>query len=248
MNSIKNKLMLNINNVCALLLMCVTHLGCTSHYRNQMDTGGEGSSSKEESMYDMSGDGDGHNVDLHEKIKKFLEKEDFEAGLPITNVEIVSVIEELGRSVDMFTIDSIDKEYIAFLNKYGSIDGGGFDISGPDIYTDDKVKCMLSIQRGFENRCKMNQVKSSQVKSCWLIAGIDQGDEYYINLSRANKNYVYSMSPDGKSKLFAKDFLEFLDKFLEVYDRKDAEKSYEKDLYEKEEDVESEEFNRMYEK
>ena len=43
---------------------------------------------------------------------------------------------------------------------------------------------MLSIQRGFENRCKMHQMKASQIKSCWLIAGIDQGDEYYINLSK----------------------------------------------------------------
>jgi len=89
---------------------------------------------------------------------------------------------------------------------------------------------MLSIQRGFENRCKIDSMKESQIKSCWLIGGIDQGDEYYINLSRKNKFNIYSMSLDGKSKIFAKDFLEFLDKFFEAYERKSEEKSYEKDL------------------
>ncbi|TSJ79807.1 MAG: hypothetical protein NMK33_06645 (plasmid) [Candidatus Cardinium sp.] len=65
---------------------------------------------------------------------------------------------------------------------------------------------------------------------------------------KTNKHYVYSISPDGRSKIFSKDFLEFLDKFFEAYNRKDEEKSYEEDLYEKEEDVESEESHSMYEK
>ncbi|WP_223262001.1 SMI1/KNR4 family protein [Cardinium endosymbiont of Dermatophagoides farinae] len=224
----------------------MAQLGCSSSYRCQMNTGGEGSSSKEEIMCSVSGEGDNNSVPIDEKIKKLLDKEDFKEGSPITSTEIASVVKELGRSVDMFTVDSIDKEYIGFLNKYGSINGGGFYICGPTQRTTNKVRYMSSIQRGFENRCKSNGMKALQIKSCWLIAGIDQGDEYYINLSRTNKNNIYSMSLDGRSSLFARSFSEFLDKFSEAYERKNEKEDYEKDLYKEEEDVESEEFNRMY--
>ena len=49
-------------------------------------------------------------------------------------------------------------------------------------------------------------MKAEKVKSCWFIAGIDQGDEFYINLSGKKKENIYSMGPNGESKLFVKDF------------------------------------------
>lgn len=72
-------------------------------------------------------------------------------------------------------------------------------------------------------------MKVTQAKLCWLIAGIDQSDEYYINLSGENKGNIYSMTLDGKSKFFANSFLEFLDKFFEAYERKSEQESYEEE-------------------
>ncbi len=123
------------------------------------------------------------------------------------------------------------------MNLYGCIYGRGFDIYGPSEFitnSKDKVQEMSLIQKGFENRCKVSGIKSAKIKSCWLIAGIDQGDEYYINLSGKNKENIYSISSDGKSKLFAKGFLEFLDKFFEAYERKSEEESYQEEAYEAE--------------
>lgn len=96
MNSIKIYSMFNINNVCVLLSMCLTHLGCMSHYRNQMDEGkgdelGVQSTSRMEGISSVSDVSEGDSIQLDEKVKKFLEKEDFEVGLPITNIEIASV-------------------------------------------------------------------------------------------------------------------------------------------------------------
>lgn len=162
------------------------------------------------------------HMQLDEKIKKFLDKDDFETGSRLTSNELDLVINKLGRTVDMFNVFSIDKNYKTFLNKYGSMDGGGFEIYGPaksDAGDKEKrIQYISSIQRGFEDRCRISNMK--QIKSCWLIAGIDQSDEYYINLAGRNKDNVYSISPDGKSKLFSRNFLEFLDMFFETYERK----------------------------
>ncbi|WP_162789913.1 SMI1/KNR4 family protein [Cardinium endosymbiont of Sogatella furcifera] len=228
---------IRIKNIYPLLFIGVTHLGCSSSYRYQMETGDTSvqSSSKKEGEHSVPQRGT--NTQLDEKIKKFLDKEDFEKGSPVTNEELDLVINKLGRTVDMFNMSSIDKEYKAFLNKYGSIDGGGFEIYGPTVHTGDnekRIQYISSIQRGFENRCRTSKMKAAQIKSCWLIAGIDQGDEYYINLSGKKKENIYSISPDGKSKLFAKDFLEFLDKFFESYERKFEEETYQGEVYQEE--------------
>lgn len=148
------------------------------------------------------------------------------------------MVHKLGRTSDIFNINSIDTEYKEFLNIYGSINGSGFDIYGPNEYNSDsgdKIQELLSIQKGFENRCTSNKMKAEKVKSCWLIAGIDQGDEYYINLSRKKKKNIYSIRPNGESKLFAKDFLEFLEKFFEAYERKYEEEAYQEENYESDE-------------
>ncbi|TSJ79808.1 MAG: hypothetical protein NMK33_06650 (plasmid) [Candidatus Cardinium sp.] len=67
-----------------------------SHYRNQMDEGkgdelGVQSTSRMEGISSVSDVSEGDSIQLDEKVKKFLEKEDFEVGLPITNIEIASV-------------------------------------------------------------------------------------------------------------------------------------------------------------
>jgi len=59
----------------------------------------------------MSSLSEGISKHLHEKVKKFLDQEDFKSGSSISDTEISSVIKELGRSVDMFRIDSMDKVY-----------------------------------------------------------------------------------------------------------------------------------------
>ena len=39
------------------------------------------------------------------------------------------------------------------------------------------------------------------------------------------------MNHDGKSTIFARDFLEFMCKFAEIYEKKNEEEDYEKNLY-----------------
>lgn len=170
---------------------------------------------------------------MEEKVKKFLDNK-FVVGSPMTNEEIELAIKQLGKNEEVFTIDKMDKNYLAFLNKYGSIYGRGFTIVGPSVHTSNKVRYISGFQRGFEARCKDDQMKASHIKASWFIASVDQGDDYYINLSRKNKNYVYSVNLEGRSKIFANDFLDFLDKFFEAYERQREEESYEEDIYEDE--------------
>ncbi|WP_250237726.1 SMI1/KNR4 family protein [Cardinium endosymbiont of Oedothorax gibbosus] len=197
------------------------------------------------------GEGD-INTQLDEKIKKFLDEEGSKEGSPIakrikeelpktkkkfkqgtsvSDSEINKIIKKLDKSID---IPNIDKEYNEFLNKYGCIYGEGFEICGPIEGTiDSKMKTeYISLkQLGFENRCKMNRMTEEEVKSCWLIAEIDQGDQYYIKYKKNKKWLIYSMDRYGKSKIFAKNFLEFLDKFFEAYEIKTEEGDSEEEEY-----------------
>lgn len=176
---------------------------------------------------------------IDEKMNKFLETNKFGQDSPLSDEELKEVIKKLKRTEVEFNIDLLDKEYRKFLNKYGSIHGEGYRIIGSSSRIN-KINHSASVQLGFENCCKIDGIKEKIVKSCWLMASIDQEDQYYFNLASKNKNYIYSLNHEGRTKIYAKNFLDFLDKFFESFQRKDEEREYANELFETEDNESSE--------
>lgn len=228
--------MLSIKNICAFSLVFLTHLGCASSYRYQMsdtDTLAQASTSQGvgvQKYVDVS------NVDLKAIVQEFLDTEDFKEGysdkgesfIIIGDEDIDLLLNKLKKNIDR---SKLDEDYLKFLKIYGSMYGQGYTICGPTEHTEDKIGYMELMQRSFEDHCVKNS-KGTKMKSCWLIARVDQGDKYYIDLSRDMKGYIYSMSSEGKSKIFAKGFLDFLKKLFESYKDKKEENVYEKSICE----------------
>ena len=175
---------------------------------------------------------------LDAKVKKFLNK-GFRRGLPFSNVQLNSVISALNRNPKKFDIDDIDKDYKAFLNKYGCLTElylGGFCVYGSSRYqvnNEQKIDFMKKVQKRFEKFCRKHRMKESRIKNCWLIArkGSKEEDQYYINLSGKNKRNVYSVSSSGTTRIFAKGFLDFLDKFYHVYEIYPEERGYLEEMF-----------------
>lgn len=205
-----------------------------SSYRYQMDEQEKAlvSTQPGNDVADVVGDIEG--LTLEALVQKFLDTRDFESGYSSLgyssvatedeNKNIDLVLNKLNKSINR---SSIDAEYLKFLKKFRFINGAGFEICGPI----ENTEYMVSMQLAFEDLCARKS-KKTNVKSCWLVAKIDQGDKYYIYLSRDTGGFIYSMSPDGKSRIFAKSFLEFLDKFFETYNIKKEEDVYEKSICE----------------
>lgn len=162
---------------------------------------------------------------MRKKVSNLLETNNFLVGSPLNDDQINLIIKELGRDISYFSTNSLQEGYKEFLNQFGCIYGKGFTICGPTeslIDSQRKVEYMTSMQRGFENRCRINGSKPTEIKSSWLIAETDQmnnheGKQYYLNISSTGKGHIYAMNLDGTSDFFAEDFLDFLDKFLEEY-------------------------------
>ncbi|MDN5247328.1 MAG: hypothetical protein V3581_01470 [Candidatus Cardinium sp.] len=141
------------------------------------------------STYESKTDEEDYEVIIHEKVDRFLKTEKFNRGSSIDNDEISSVLENLGRDVDMFNIDSLN-EYKVFLSEYGSIYGEGFEICGPTTDSVDKVNQIVSMQRSFHSFVDLPRINE---KTCWLIAK-NGTKQYYIDLSTGiNSGCVYIM-------------------------------------------------------
>ena len=162
---------------------------------------------------------------LKERVNKFLKK-GFHLSAPkigpLTEDEMCDAAKSLGKYKNLFKKCTSFKEYIEFLNQYGAMFNNGFGICGPSQVASNKkkaIKDMMSSQGGFNSCCGVNGVKKRELASYWQIAYVDQEDEYLIDVSKNGKGFIYSMSYEGKSRLFAKSFLEFLENFFEEYDR-----------------------------
>lgn len=218
--------MLGTKNKYALLYVFFMQLGCSSSYRYQMENP-EGSKSGPSSG--ISG-GKVMTRSEHEDVKKkvcnvvnnFLERqqEKVKKGFCISNDTIQLAISLLPTDINNIDINSLPIDYKVFLNTYGSIYGQGYHIFGPvDQATGNQQEAehIASIQRGFKEHCKANK-KLKKIKSYWLIAEIDESDQYYIDLSDKGKGRIYSIDRDGKSRIFSENFVEFLVKFFESFD------------------------------
>lgn len=231
--------MLNIKYIYiyASSLMFFSHLGCMSSYRYQMDEQEKALVSTQPGhdvtdVLNLAGNIEGSILEA--LVEKFLNTGYFESGCSTLgsssvatedeNKNIDLVLNKLNKSINR---SSIDAEYLKFLKSYRFISGAGFEICGPI----ENTEYIVSMQHSFEDLCRRKSKKTT-IKSCWLVAKIDQGDKYYIDLSRDTKGYIYSMSPDGKSMIFAKSFLDFLDKFFEYYNNKKEEDLYEDNISE----------------
>lgn len=238
MKSIKINPMLNIKNICALSFVFLTQLGCSSYYDYQMDRGSETSSQAESSRgsHDRSVERDsvGDEVALMaQKVDAFLENRGglFAIGSAISNPNIEKAIKKINRNKNSLKLNSLPKVYTSFLNKYGSVYGEGLIICGPtESDDDDQIEYMVLKQHSFKNNCMKHNIKNSEVTHSWLIAEIDEGDQYYINLSNNGRGCIYSMDMYGTSKLFAENFLIFLDKFFEIYKTNTLNKVYQKNI------------------
>ncbi|TSJ80934.1 MAG: SMI1/KNR4 family protein [Candidatus Cardinium sp.] len=178
------------------------------------------STSKEENICSVPED-DSDIYLIREKVKEFLNLGRLVQGSCISSEELNLVFNELEWDSNSFDLDEL-KGYKNFLNEYGSIYGRSLFIFGPTKAADDKqkkVKCMISMQRSFNNR--MNEtVKELEGKKIWLIAE-DEDNQYYIDFS--NHGYIYVIGIDGIPKYFSKSFLIFLARLLEDYMMKSGE-------------------------
>ena len=240
--------MLNKKSIYALLFTCVTHLGCSSGQYYQMHSGGDAISEQSTSKggeyhTDVPGNIniDKDKVDkIYKMLNTLLEDGRLKRGRSLTNEEIDEVIRKTGSDISS---SDLDKYYKEFLTEYGSIYGKGFTICGPTksiSKSESRINYMTSLQLGFQNTCKLNGMKDKKEKSCWLMAEVDQGEQYYIGFSKKSKKYyINSMSHDGSSEIFTDNFIDFLEKFLnkfleadKSYHIKSQEQAYQEEFYE----------------
>ena len=230
--------MLSKKNIYNILFICVTHLGCMSHFRNQMKKGEvkgdelsfqstsgtcntrESGESSEEGEYSVD--------DTFYKINSFLRKNRLGLGFAITDDILDPVLISLSINKDIFNSYQL-KEYKEFLNKYGSIRNTPLDI----------YKCQLTEDEELDDEIrkanidkKVNEIKSTQIlfhrsikkrgrneKNYWLIAK-DQNIQYFINLEKnSNLGNVSYVDSSGKFVHCAKDFSDFLDEFLKKHEK-----------------------------
>lgn len=237
--------MLSKKNIYTLLFICVTHLGCMSHYRNGMKKGegdklGFQSTSKMKGIYTSGGESSTVQVmseseeeeyskdDLSYKVNSFLQKNELELGFAVTDGILDSVLIRLSMNKDSLNSCEL-KEYKEFLNKYGSIRHTTFDIYQCELIEDEelddeikksnidkKVDAIISTQSLFHNSVKK---PGRNEKTFWLIAK-DQDNQYFVNLNKnSNLGHVYYVDSSGNLVHFAKDFSEFLNKFFEEYEK-----------------------------
>lgn len=231
--------MLNKKNIYNLLFICVTHLGCMSHFCNQMEKG-EGDRSSYQSTSKLgvtyntressesSEEGEYSEDLIFYKINSFVRKNRLELGFAITDDILDSVLTKLSMNKDSFNSYEL-KEYKEFLNECGSICRTSFDIYKCELseyeYLDDKIKegnidkkidAITSTQSLFHNSVKK---PGRNEKNFWLIAK-NQDTKYFINLNKnSNLGHVYCVDNSGNLVHFAKDFSEFLNKFFEEYEK-----------------------------
>lgn len=165
-------------------------------------------------------------------MDKFLKKQgdNVKRGVIISREVIELAIANLNQNdqnINTVDIDSLPIEYIQFLNKYGCIHGKGHAISGPTVKNtntnEKKSNYIASLQRGFKKSCMRLNKELERVQSYWLIADIND-IECYIDVSdtRQGRGRIYSIDRLGNSRLFARDFTEFLTKFCESFDLRQA--------------------------
>ena len=78
-------------------------------------------------------------------------------------------------------------------------------------------------QRGFKKNCKRlnkNPEEQEKIKRYWLIAGINNIDQYYIDLSSQGQGRIYSIDREGDSRYFARNFVDFLQRFVESFENR----------------------------
>lgn len=176
---------------------------------------------------------------LNERVQKLL-LEGFRRGSPLSEDQLNKVIKDLGKDENIFKLTNLDRDYVEFLTTYGSLRNSPFVIVGTrgnkesttNEASERKIKSMTKIQREFEDSFHVRKFKRAQIKSCWWIATEYYEYDYYMDLSGKNKSYVYSLSYGGTVKIYAENFLDFLDKFYLMHKWRDAEDVYVKNLFE----------------
>ena len=217
--------MLVTKDIYILLFTFIMQLGCSSVYSYQMENPGS-----------SSGKIGTRSTDTKQKKKKSIDGfmkefikeqgEQLKEGVNINRKSIQLAINNIEENEDINSvdIDSLPKEYIEFMDKYGSIHGKGHAISGPtnkkSANTNKKKGAYIaSLQRGFKKSCLRLNKPRERVKFYWLIADISDNEQCYIDVSDTNqgRGRIYSIDSMGNSKLFATNFNEFLNRFCESF-------------------------------
>lgn len=176
---------------------------------------------------------------IDEKIENFLKKNEnsFKVGVPVSDEELEKIIKQVGLAENCVTISQLPKDYRQFLNKYGSIDGESITIGeSTRRIGDDRINYLASMQRTFKHGCESDHMSKNQLRCCWRIAGIEQifiGDhsiDYYVNVSKIGRGFIYSRKFHDGHKLYAYNFAEFLDKLFEDYSRRTVNNAYRKNI------------------
>ncbi|MGI2299142.1 SMI1/KNR4 family protein [Candidatus Cardinium hertigii] len=221
--------MLNKKNLYLLLhVLFLVQLGCSSRYISQMSDSSKGDDSTTGGASSTStGYEDQYkNTEIYDMVEKFFddEKQKIKKGLCINRQVIELAIAQISgedEGINIVDIESLPKDYIQFLSIYGCIYGQGHAISGPtdQSMTDysQKANYIASIQRSFKEICIDLGQDKERIKSYWLIAELSDIEQYYIDLSDKGRGRIYSINRIGNSKIFAKNFQEFLKKFLDSF-------------------------------
>ena len=113
----------------------------------------------------------------------------------------------------------------------------GHEIGGPDCRlsslqnskkvstSTDKIKALITQQRNFQRYFvydtiyKRDKAAKEKLESCWCIASDHSLDNYYIDVSKEGKGFIYSSSRDGKARLYTRNIIEFLFYISEDHER-----------------------------
>ncbi|MGI2299143.1 SMI1/KNR4 family protein [Candidatus Cardinium hertigii] len=154
-------------------------------------------------------------------VKKFMEIKEFYQGCCLNKDICLKHVYKVSSN-DTNIINS----YEFFLKNYGPIYGKGFDMYGP-ISSDHNSECqtndLLSMQSDFKEY--LLTTKKEAVKSNFLIASEDSGEQYYIDCSDIGKGNIYSIDNDDEIKFFSDSLLEFLNKIFAKYKEKEKEEN-----------------------
>ena len=164
---------------------------------------------------------------MYKKIGHFVVGGGFVSFVSTSEDEISTILKNLNKS--MTTIE--DDAYIEYLNKFGCVWNNGIELTRP-LSTKEKIKWFEMKQKRFESYCREKKMTKKHVKHLWLIAEVGNdcgGEKYYMDTSEIGKNHIYCVSRKGKFKLFAENFVDFLNKSYKIY-FKNEDEDYEKQV------------------